>query len=150
MPVGWVDKSTAPYYQSAYKKGLKISRRKKSEKSDENAVNVVLSPEFLLFLAWISIGNLDAIFVTFTWSQFARYIMEDYMELVDFFGNLLWTAAVWSIVSGLITDWLSSKISKPALEAKVIVILGTMFFDNFCGLLMHGLQGRESFQKSFV
>ena len=69
------------------------------------------------------------------------------MELVDFFGNLLWTAAVWSILSGLVTDWLSSRINKPSLEAKVIVTLGTMFFDNFCGLLMHGLQETELYEN---
>ena len=109
-----------------------------------SAWDITRTPEFCLFLLWICIGNLDAIFVTFTWSQFSRFVSEDYIQLVDFFGNMLWTSAVWSIAAGLLTDFISNRMKRSPLKAKLIVVLFLMTVDNFFGLTLHGLQYSQS------
>ena len=55
------------------------------------------------------------------------------MEHVDLFGNLLWTAAVWSVLAGSLTDWVSSKISskRQIMTSKVIVICSLMLGSGF-------------------
>ena len=93
-----------------------------------------------MFLLWICFGNLDAIFVTFTWSQFSRFVSDDYIQLVDFFGNMLWTSAVWSLAAGLLTDFLSNRMKRSPLKAKLIVVLFLMSVDNFFGITLHSLQ----------
>ena len=73
MPVGWVDPTIAPYYQSAYKKGLKVTRR--HTKSDDTSIfKYITSVEFLLFVSWISLGHLSAGFVMFTWVLWVEYL----------------------------------------------------------------------------
>ena len=55
------------------------------------------------------------------------------MEHVDLFGNVLWTAAVWSVLAGSLTDWISSKISsnRQVITSKVIVICSLMLGNSF-------------------
>ena len=53
---------------------------------------------------------------------------DDYMPHVNMFGNFLWTAAIWSISTGLLTDCISSMMSdqRPIMKSKVIVICSIM------------------------
>ena len=53
---------------------------------------------------------------------------DDYMPQVNMFGNFLWTAAIWSISTGLLTDCISSLMSneRPIMKSKVIVVCSIM------------------------
>ena len=66
MPVGWVEPTTAPFYQSAYKKGLTVTRRP-TKSVDTSVFKYMTSVEFILFVSWASFGNLTSDFVSFTW-----------------------------------------------------------------------------------
>ena len=64
--------------------------------------------------------------------------------LVDLFGGLLWTGAIYSVVSGLLTDFISSRMKRPAMEAKVVIVCFLIILDQISGLIMHGLQYEKS------
>jgi len=84
-----------------------------------------------MFLIWVSIGNLDAIFISFNWNKFARMVSgDDYLPLVNVFGSFLWTAALFSGMCGLIIDTFSGKFNRPLLEGKAVMVAGAFLFDN--------------------
>ena len=72
MPVGWVEPTIAPYYQSAYKKGLTITGRL-TKRDDTSILKCIISVEFILFLSWISLSHLSAGFVMFTWVLWVEF-----------------------------------------------------------------------------
>ena len=99
--------------------------------ASKSAVHYVCSIEFVMFLIWVSIGNLDAIFISFNWNKFARMVSgDDYLPLVDVFGSFLWTAALFSGMCGLIIDTFSGKLNRPLLEGKAVMVAGAFLFDN--------------------
>ena len=101
--------------------------RQINAKKDEKVEDILKSPEFILYLIWISIGNLDVVFTTFNWNQFTRFVtLENYEKLVDAFGNFLWSAALFSTMSGVTVDFFSNCITQKTkfalLNAKIIVL----------------------------
>jgi len=86
MPLAWVKQEIAPYYESPFNRRLlwpTAEIQAKREKGsgvvvDVSPKQIIFSFEFMLFLAWACVGNLDAIYTIFTWSQFSRYVLQDY------------------------------------------------------------------------
>ena len=84
-----------------------------------------------MFLILVSIGNLDAIFISFNWNKFAKMVSgDDYFPLVDVFGSFLWTAALFSGMCGLIIDTFAGKFNRSLLEGKTVMVTGAVLFDN--------------------
>ena len=73
-----------------------------------------------------------------------RNLLSISSALVDLFGGLLWTGAIYSVVSGLLTDFISSRMKRPAMEAKVVIVCFLIILDQISGLIMHGLQYEKS------
>ena len=111
--------------------------------ASESSAHYVCSVEFVMFLIWVSIGNLDAIFISFNWNKFARMVSgDDYLLLVDVFGSFLWTAALFSGMCGLIIDLFSGKFNRPLLEGKGVMVAG--FFSLTIFRLHSGIRNQES------
>ena len=156
MPLAWVDTKIAPFYQSPfYRRSLWPKADIESKGAHQNIRTMVLestspwkivaSIEFVLFLVWAALGNLDSIYIIFTWSQFSRYVQyETYTELVDLFGGLLWTGAIYSVVAGLITDFISLRMKSPIMEGKVVICGWLVIVQIVSGLIMHGMQYHKS------
>ena len=164
MPLAWVKQEIAPYYESPFnRRSLWPTAEIQAKKEKRLGVEVDVSPkqiifslEFILFLVWAFVGNLDAIYTIFTWSQFSRYVLQDYtgktvffnkvltpylyLELVDLFGGLLWSGAIYSVFSGLLIDFVSIRMKRPIMEGKVIIVGWLVVFEITCGIIMHGLQ----------
>ena len=157
----------APFYLSPFSRKSLWPRDDIAEKKSGvtsaagamTATEISKTPEFILFLIWVIVGNLDCIFTIFTFSQFSQYVQgENYkgkrhlidlsvkksLALVDLFGGLLWTGAMYSVASGLFTDFISSRMKRPAMEAKVVIVCFLIILDQISGLIMHGLQYEKS------
>jgi hypothetical protein len=80
------------------------------------------SAGFVLLVIWISFENLNVLFCTFTWSQYSRLVDElFYKDLVDTFGEFLWTAAIFSTFVGVVIDLISSFLSKRGKKYEITV-----------------------------
>ena len=114
--------------------------------------NYIWSVEFVMFLIWVSIGNLDIIFISFNWNKFARIVAGDdhYLPLVDAFGTYLWTAAIFSGICGLVIDAFSGKINRPLLEGKAVIVTGIFLFDNITGIVTHILQYMKTYEAAYA
>ena len=99
MPLAWVKQEIAPYYQSPfYRRSLWPTAEIEAKRQKRLGVELDISPkqiifslEFMLFLAWVCVGNLDAIYTIFTWSQFSRYVQQDYTGKTAFYEVLILT-----------------------------------------------------------
>ena len=85
----WVDPASAPFYSSPYSRRslwptADIKDRKQKQKSVESisVVKIIVTSDFILFLIWVAIGNLDCIFANFSFAQFSQYVQEDYKGLL--------------------------------------------------------------------
>ena len=74
-------------------------------------------------------------FIAFTWNQYTEFVTEHYINYIALYGNLSWMAAVVCVFAGLIVDWVSTKLSYPVFDSKVLVVLclaiGKFFFKLF-------------------
>ena len=113
----------------------------------------ILTAEFCLFLAWVSVGNMFVGFIAFTWNQYTEFVTEHYINYIALYGNLSWMAAVVGVLAGFIVDWVSTKLPYPVFESKVLVVLclaiGMFLFlvifklgsvNNLLGIGVHGCQ----------
>ena len=102
----------------------------------------------LIFCLLLSMVRLTVFFDPFIKPQFSQIILNDYVELVDYFGNLLWTSAFWSVFIGFITDWAATKINKPLIDAKIIIVHLSILVGNLCNLITFGLQWRKTIEMA--
>ena len=162
MPLAWVNSEIPPFYVSPFSRrtlnSMPDSREKELNRKEsvaagtsKSATNYVCSVEFVMFLIWVSIGNLDAIFISFSWNKFARIVSgDDYLPLVDAFGSFLWTAALFSGVCGLVIDTFSGKFNRPLLEGKAVMVTGVFLFDNIAGIVVHILQFLQTYEAAYA
>ena len=75
----------APFYNSPFYRGTvnplgdaraKVNDKKESASPGEtqSVMKYVWTPEFILFMVWASIGNMDITFISFNWNKFARIV----------------------------------------------------------------------------
>ena len=162
MPLAWVQSDIPPFYISPFSRrtlnsmpDAKAKGRNRRESmaagTSKSATNYVCSVEFVMFLIWGSIGNLDAIFISFSWNKFARIVSgDDYLPLVDAFGSFLWTAAPFSGVCGLVIDTFFGKFNRPLLEGKAVMVTGVFLFDNIAGIVVHILQLLNTYEAAYA
>ena len=80
----WVKPDVAPFYLSPFSRKSLWPRDDIAAKSSGNAASTGMTateisktPEFILFLIWVIVGNLDCIFTIFTFSQFSQYVQGE-------------------------------------------------------------------------
>ena len=56
------------------------------------------------------------------------------LAIVDSFGSLLWTGAIYSVSSGFVIDYISSRLNRPLMEAKTIALSFFIVLDNVLGI----------------
>lgn len=152
MPVGWTDSKIAPFYSSPfYTKSLlpknEINERRIKRLNARNHTNYqysvkpyILTAEFWLFLAWVSVGNMFVGFIAFTWNQYTEFVTEDYIDYIALYGNLSWMAAVVGVLAGFVVDWVSTKLPYPVFDSKVLVVLCLAIVNNLLGIGVHACQ----------
>ena len=65
---------------------------------------------------------------------FRNQMCSIFSELVDYFGSLLWTGAIYAVANGLFTDIFSRRLNRPFMEAKIIVVSVLILFYHILGL----------------
>lgn len=129
MPVGWTEKGANVFHLSPFYNKFNVAIVKRDGKTKSENVSTFAtfksaasSTGFILMVVWISVANLNCIFGTFTWGQYTRYVDEGgYKDLVDSFGEFLWTAAVFSTFAGVMIDVISAWLLNKGQNSKVIV-----------------------------
>ena len=150
----WVEPEVAPFYVSPFARRSFYPKNEIEERrhvlNNVEAIpmkKIVFSVEFFLFLTWVLIGNLDVVFTLFTYAQFAQYVQEDYkgtfklhfsyytnLALVDNLGSLAWTGAIYAVALGFFVDSISSRLKRPPMQSKIIVVAFLIIFDHLLGL----------------
>lgn len=132
----------------------KAKQESESKGNSQSVIKYVWTPEFILLMIWASIGNMDITFISFNWNKFARIVSgdDDYLELVDLFGDYLWTAAIFSGLCAVFIDGLSRKCfsNRSLMEGKSIMIILVIVFDNLAGICVHILQLLNTYESAYA
>ena len=97
---------------------------------------------YILMVVWIVQAALNLLFCVITWNSFTRLVAKDnYQKHVDDFGSYAWTAALFTLPCGFISDLLGKCIqSRPSQFGKILGAGIFVVLNLFVGITMNILQ----------